>query len=67
MNVIVAPIKWTTTKTHKGFWMSLQPETDLDLAILIVEDEEKNHRPLTTNERVGPHAPFNPADVESRG
>jgi hypothetical protein len=33
-------------QTHKGFWISSRPETDLGLAILMIEGDEKNYEPI---------------------
>ena len=46
MNVIVPSAKRTTTKTHSGFSIPLQPDTDLGSAILIAEDEEGTYEPI---------------------
>ena len=34
------------TKTHNGFAIPLQPDTNLGLAMLIAEDEEGHHEPV---------------------
>src|ERR1700733_13200413 len=66
MNVIVAAIKLTTTKTGEGFWMSLQPETDLGLAILIVEDEEENYEPVAVAVNIGESKELAQSDLRER-
>ena len=39
-------IKRTPAKTYNGFAIQMQSETDLGLAMLIVEDEEANYEPI---------------------
>ncbi len=54
------------TTTHNGFSIPLQPETDLGLAILIVESEDGQHEPVAVVGTIGEAREAAESDLRGR-
>jgi hypothetical protein len=54
------------TSTHNGFAIPLQPDTDLGLAMLIVESEDGQHEPVAVVGTIGEARETAESDLRDR-